>query len=94
MQDLIQVLRRVSKMDCELPEIKALDIKPLSADDSGVMVLAARVEIEQSFLRSLSSESRHFRFMHGLNELTQPMPVRFTQLDYDRELRLCIGRRR
>jgi acetyltransferase len=26
--------------------------------------------------------------MHGLNELTQPMLVRFTQLDYDRELAL------
>ena len=26
--------------------------------------------------------------MHGLKELTQPMLVRFTQLDYDRELAL------
>jgi acetyltransferase len=134
MEDLIQVLRRVSEMVCELPEIRALDINPLIADAAGVLALDARVEIqaqapglrryqhmaihpypahlvsgcqladgtritirpirpedaaiEQNFVRSLSSESRHFRFMHGLNELTQPMLVRFTHLDYDRELAL------
>ncbi len=134
MEDLIQVLRRVSEMVCEFPEIKALDINPLIADESGVIALDARVvveaqapgrrryqhmaihpypthlvfewqledgtaitirpirpedaSIEQSFVRSLSIESRHFRFMHSLKELTQPMLVRFTQLDYDRELAL------
>lgn len=134
MDDLVQVLRRVSEMVCELPEIKALDINPLIADETGVLVLDARIvveaqnqtsdrydhmaihpypshlvskwqlangteikirpirpedaSIEQSFVRELSVESKHFRFMQGLNELTQQMLVRFTQPDYNRELAL------
>lgn len=129
-----QVLRRVSEMVCELPEIMALDINPLIADENGVMVLDARIvvappspspdryahmaihpypnhlvslhqladgtnikirpirpedaSIEQSFVRDLSVQSKYFRFMQGLNELTQQMLVRFTQLDYSRELAL------
>ena len=131
---LVQVMRHVSEMICELPEIKALDINPLIADEKGVVVLDARIvvekvkpstepynhmaihpypshlvsshqltdgtkikirpirpedaSIEQSFVRELSNESKHFRFMQGLNELTQQMLVRFTQLDYNRELAL------
>ena len=134
MDALVQVLRRVSEMVCELPEIKGLDINPLIADENGVTVLDARIvvehqnpspdryqhmaihpypshlvceyqlddgtsikirpirpedaSIEQSFVRELSTEAKHFRFMHGLNELTQQMLMRFTQLDYDRELAL------
>ena len=45
-----------------------------------------RCLIEQSFVRELSAQSKYFRFMQGLNELTQQMLVRFTQLDYHREL--------
>ncbi|MDX2504524.1 MAG: bifunctional acetate--CoA ligase family protein/GNAT family N-acetyltransferase [Gammaproteobacteria bacterium] len=134
MDALVQVLRRVSEMVCELPEIKALDINPLIADEKGVMALDARIviahpvpsldryahmaihpypnhlvsllqlsdgtnikirpirpedaAIEQSFVRELSPQSKYFRFMQGLNELTQQMLVRFTQLDYNRELAL------
>jgi len=134
MDALVQVLRRVSEMVCELPEIKALDINPLIADENGVMALDARIvvghpassldryahmaihpypthlvstlqladgtnikirpirpedaSIEQSFVHELSSESKYFRFMQSLNELTQEMLVRFTQLDYNRELAL------
>ncbi len=47
-------------------------------------------ELEQRFVRSLSLESRHFRFLHGLAKLTPEMLVRFTQLDYDRELALIV----
>jgi acetyltransferase len=134
MDALVQVLRRVSEMVCELPEIIALDINPLIVDESGVMALDARIvvehpspsldryahmaihpypghlvsqwqladgtnikirpirpedaSIEQSFIRELSARSKYFRFMQGINELTQQMLVRFTQLDYSRELAL------
>jgi acetyltransferase len=134
MEALVQVLRRVSEMVCELPQIEALDINPLIADENGVMALDARIvvgkqhpsldryghmaihpypshlesqwqladgtnvivrpirpedaEIEQSFVRKLSAKSKYFRFMRSLNELTQEMLVRFTQLDYHRELAL------
>ena len=44
--------------------------------------------IEQSFVKRLSPQSKYFRFMQGLNELTQEMLIRFTQLDYHRELAL------
>ncbi|MFI5306013.1 MAG: GNAT family N-acetyltransferase [Polyangiales bacterium] len=43
-------------------------------------------QIEQSFVRELSSESRYFRFHQGLVELTPRMLARFTQIDYDREM--------
>jgi acetyltransferase len=134
MEALVQVLRRVSEMVCELPQIRSLDINPLVADEHGVKVLDARIvvearepsadpydhmaihpypshlvsewqqadgtsitirpirpedaSIEQSFVRELSTESRYFRFMGTMNELTQQMLIRFTQLDYDRELAL------
>jgi len=44
--------------------------------------------IEQAFVRSLSSGSRHFRFLDTLRELTPKMLARFTQIDYDREMAL------
>ena len=43
-------------------------------------------EIEQEFVRGLSPESRYFRFMDTLRELTPTMLMRFTQIDYDREM--------
>ena len=36
----------------------------------------------------MSDESRYYRFMDTLRELTQTMLVRFTQIDYDREMAL------
>jgi len=44
--------------------------------------------MEQAFVRGLSPESRYFRFMDTLRELTPSMLVRFTQIDYDREMAL------
>jgi acetyltransferase len=43
-------------------------------------------EMEKAFVRKLSPESRYFRFMDTLRELTPAMLVRFTQIDYDREM--------
>lgn len=43
-------------------------------------------EIERAFVQGLSAESRYFRFMGALRELTPQMLARFTQIDYDREM--------
>ncbi len=43
-------------------------------------------ELEQAFVRGLSEESRYLRFMRAIEELTPEMLVRFTQIDYDREM--------
>ena len=131
---LVHVLRRLSEMVCELPEIRELDINPLIADEHEARAVDVRIvigrrvpsmdryahmaihpypghltsryqlangtnivirpirpedaSIEQSFVRKLSSQSKYFRFMRTLKELTQEMLVRFTQLDYHRELAL------
>jgi GNAT superfamily N-acetyltransferase len=44
--------------------------------------------MEQEFVKNMSDESRYYRFMDTLRELTQTMLVRFTQIDYDREMAL------
>jgi acetyltransferase len=45
-------------------------------------------ELVQSFVRNLSEESRYFRFMNSVQELSSAMLVRFTQIDYSREMAL------
>ena len=55
---------------------------------TGVTVRPIRPEDalkEASFVRNLSDNARHFRFMVGLRELPREMLIRFTQIDYDRE---------
>lgn len=49
-------------------------------------------EVERSFVHDLSFESRYMRFHCGLTELTPLMLVRFTQIDYDREMALVAVR--
>ena len=44
--------------------------------------------MEQRFVRSLSERSRYFRFMEHIRELSTSMLIRFTQIDYDREMAL------
>ncbi len=39
-------------------------------------------------MHDLSEESKYFRFMNSMQELTETMLVRFTQLDYSREMAL------
>ena len=56
-----------------------LQIRPVRPEDA---------EGEQSFVRSLSAEARRMRFMGAISELTPEMLVRFTQIDYDREMGL------
>ena len=56
-----------------------MTIRPIRPEDA---------EMEQQFVRSLSDESKYYRFMDTLRELTQSMLIRFTQVDYDREMAL------
>ena len=42
--------------------------------------------IERTFVENLSAQSRQYRFMNALRELTPMMLARFTQIDYDREM--------
>jgi acetyltransferase len=46
--------------------------------------------MEASFVRNLSDHARQFRFMLGIRELPREMLIRFTQIDYDRELALVV----
>jgi acetyltransferase len=58
---------------------KVVIIRPIRPEDA---------ELEQEFVKNMSDESRYYRFMDTLRELTQTMLVRFTQIDYDREMAL------
>jgi acetyltransferase len=62
-----------------LPDGTRVLIRPIRPEDR---------QIEQEFVRNLSSESRYFRFMSAVNELSEGMLNRFTQVDYARELAL------
>jgi acetyltransferase len=63
----------------QTPDGTDITIRPIRPEDA---------EIEQAFVRSLSPQAKRFRFMQSLRELTIEMLVRFTQLDYDREMAL------
>jgi acetyltransferase len=63
----------------QLADGSHITIRPIRPEDA---------EIEQTFVRGLSDESRYFRFMNSVQELSQAMLVRFTQIDYSREMAL------
>ena len=131
---IIQILRHLSELVCELPQIRELDINPFIVNEDGAVVLDARIvvdhqssgldryahmaihpypaqftshwqladgtdilirpirpedaSIETAFIARLSEQAKYFRFMRALHELTPEMLVRFTQIDYDREMAL------
>jgi acetyltransferase len=61
------------------------------ADGTNIVIRPIRpedAEIEKRFVKRLSPEAKFFRFMNSLQELSQDMLIRLTQLDYDRELAL------
>jgi acetyltransferase len=61
------------------------------ADGTDIVIRPIRpedAELVQEFVRDLSEESRYFRFMNSVQELSQAMLVRFTQIDYSREAAL------
>ena len=59
------------------PDGSTVTLRPIRPEDA---------EMEQEFVKGLSDESKYYRFMDTLRELTQSMLVRFTQIDYDREM--------
>lgn len=128
---LADVLRRLSELACELPEVFSLDINPLVLSEQGVMAMDVQVVLErpaseqrykhlaihpypwqwvrdvtlkdntfvqlrpirpedakslQAMVKNLSPQSRYFRFMHAINELSPSMMAQFTKLDYDRQM--------
>lgn len=54
-----------------------ITIRPIRPEDAGM---------EKDFVHRLSERTKYFRFMQSLQELTPEMVVRFTQIDYDREM--------
>ncbi len=63
----------------QLPDGTNITIRPIRPEDA---------DLEQTFVHGLSDEAKYFRFMETIHELTPAMLVRFTQIDYDREMAL------
>ncbi len=63
----------------QLPDATDITIRPIRPEDA---------ELEQNFVCGLSSDTKYFRFMEALQELTPTLLARFTQIDYDREMAL------
>ena len=133
-ESLEQILLRVSEMVCALPQLREMDINPVIVDESGALVVDARIVIDhaphgtdnfqhlailpypsereqewpmrggghyivrpihpddaqmlQDFVRRMSPESRYFRFVSTMRELSVKMLAKFTLIDYDREMAL------
>jgi acetyltransferase len=56
-----------------------ITIRPIRPEDA---------DLVKRFVHDLSEESKYFRFMNSMQELTETMLVRFTQIDYSREMAL------
>ncbi len=125
------VLRQVSEIACELPDVHALSVGQLLVTEGRACAREVRIVAEhstgvgeydhlaihpypwnwvrsfeprqgnritlrpirpedgesmQTLVRSMSAESRYFRFMHSLRELSPQLIAQFTRLDYDRQM--------
>lgn len=63
----------------QLPDGSEVTIRPIRPEDA---------EIEIAFVHNLSPQSRYFRFLGTLHELTPEILARFTQVDYDKNMAL------
>jgi acetyltransferase len=63
----------------QLPDGNNVLIRPIRPEDA---------ELTQTFVRSLSEETKYFRFMDAVRELSPAMLARLTQIDYTREMAL------
>ena len=129
--DVAHILRRLSELACEVPDVFFLEIYPLVVTENGAVVSDVTVCLERSkiqkvyghlsihpyprqwirsielkngspvqlrpirpedasgiknLVKEMSPESRYFRFMHAINELSPQMLAQFTKLDYDRQM--------
>lgn len=62
-----------------MPDGTPLTIRPIRPEDAAS---------EQEFVRGLSPEAKHMRFLQAIRELSPAMLARFTQIDYAREMAL------
>ena len=62
-----------------LPDGTVITVRPIRPEDA---------EMEEAFIEGLSQRSRYYRFMEHLGQVSVAMLVRFTQIDYDREMAL------
>lgn len=65
--------------DETLPDGTTITVRPIRPEDA---------EIEEAFIQGLSARSRYYRFMEHMGQVSLSMLVRFTQIDYDREMAL------
>lgn len=71
------------------PYPKNLIINWQTPDGTPIVIRPIRPEdarAEQEFVGNLSPTAKYFRFMHEFNELTPEVLMRFTQIDYEREM--------
>jgi acetyltransferase len=87
----IRIPLRLRRPSMPAPDASELTWRWSLADGTKIVIRPIRPEdrqIEQEFVRNLSGESRYFRFMSAINELSESMLNHFTRIDYDRELAL------
>jgi acetyltransferase len=56
---------------------KVVTIRPIKPEDA---------DMEQEFVKRLTPETKYYRFMNTIRELSQSQLTRLTQIDYDREM--------
>jgi len=65
----------------QLPNGMDVTIRPIRPEDA---------QMTQAFVRGLSAETKYFRYMDAVQELSPAMLARLTQIDYDREMALLM----
>lgn len=65
----------------KLKDKTQVTVRPIRPEDA---------DMQQAFVRNLSDESRYNRYLSSIKQLSQNILVRFTQLDYDREMALVM----
>lgn len=65
------------KTNVPLPNGLIMQIRPIRPEDA---------RIEEDFVASLSEKTKYLRFMQSVQKISHEMLIRFTQIDYDREM--------